>query len=68
MKYEQSTISDRLRAAIKQRVAEGTTLLELSKETNTQVASLSRFVNGKAGLTTDTLDRLARVVRMRVET
>ena len=50
------TLSDQLRQIIADC---GMSRYEISKQSGVPEAALSRFVNGKTGLTTDTLDRLA---------
>lgn len=56
------SLSDQLRRLIK---AEGS-LYRLAEEADVDRSVLSRFVAGKRGLTTGTLDRLAAVMRLRI--
>jgi len=55
--------SDQLRRAIE---ADGRTLCELAEAADIARSILSRFMGGKQGLSTDTIDRLAPVLRLRI--
>jgi plasmid maintenance system antidote protein VapI len=56
------SLSDQLRRLIK---AEGS-LYRLAEEADIDRSILSRFVAGKRGLTTETIDRLAAVLKLRI--
>lgn len=53
------TLSDQLRQII---ADSGLSRYEISKRSGVDEAALSRFANGKRGLTTETLDRLGPVL------
>jgi transcriptional regulator with XRE-family HTH domain len=53
------TFSDQLRHILNKC---GLSRYEIAKRSGVDEAALSRFVNGRRGLTTDTLDRLAEVL------
>ncbi len=55
--------SDQIRAAVRK---SGVSRYRLAQETGVDQASLSRFLKGE-GLTTTTLDALAKVLRLSVE-
>lgn len=57
------TLSDQLRAAIE--VSEYS-MLGLCRETGIDRAAMSRFVNGKAGLRLETIDRIVEVLGLRL--
>ncbi len=57
------TFSDQIRAAVRR---SGVSRYRLSHEAGVDAASLCRFLQGD-GLTTTTLDALARVLRLSVE-
>ncbi len=54
---------DQLRDAIR---SSGLTLLQLEEATGVDTGRLSRFVNGKRGLSSQALDTLFRTLRLRV--
>ncbi|MBS3734003.1 MAG: helix-turn-helix transcriptional regulator [Phycisphaerae bacterium] len=58
-------ISNALRKAIR---ASGLTRYRISKESGVDQAALSRFMAGKTGLTSDTLDRLADILGLELRT
>lgn len=55
------TFSDQLRRAIDR---SGITRYRLAAEADVSEAMLSRFMNGSAGLHTQTIDRIAEVLRL----
>jgi transcriptional regulator with XRE-family HTH domain len=57
------TVSDRLRRAISE---SGLSLNELAERSGTDKGRLSRFMRGERGLTLDTVDKLAGVLRLRL--
>lgn len=57
------SLSDQLRRIIK---ADAPSLYRLAEDAGVDRSVLSRFVAGKRGLTTDTLDRLAVALRLRI--
>ena len=57
------TIEETVREAIRE---SGLTLKELGEKTGVDPSVLSRFVNGKRGLTLETIDRLAPTLGIRV--
>jgi plasmid maintenance system antidote protein VapI len=61
--HRPAKVSDQLRRAIE---ADGRSLYRIAEEADVSRGVLSRFLTGKSGLTTDTIDRLAPVLRLRV--
>jgi transcriptional regulator with XRE-family HTH domain len=59
-----SNFSDQIRSAIR---GSGISRYALSKRTGVTQAALCRFMQGQCGLTTDTLDRLAPKLKLRVD-
>jgi len=62
-KKQAKRLSDEIRAAI---VNCGISRYRISKETGIDPAALCRFMQGKVGLTTDTLDKLAECIGLRI--
>ena len=56
---DRPAVSDRLRAAIVAAKAAGVSRYRISRETGLEQSALSRFVNGKTGLDTGSVDKLA---------
>lgn len=61
---KQKTFSDELKAAISEC---GLSRYEIAKRSGATEAALSRFINGKTGLTTDTIDKIAPVIGLVVK-
>lgn len=59
------TLSEELRRAIQ---CSGKTFYALSQESGVDHAALSRFVAGARGLTTPSVDKLAKVLGLKLET
>lgn len=64
-KHTAPTFSEQLRAAIE---ASEHSMLGLCRETGIDRAAMSRFVNGKAGLRLETVDRIVEVLGLRLVT
>lgn len=62
-KHTAPTFSEQLRAAIE---ASEHSMLGLCRETGIDRAAMSRFVNGKAGLRLETVDRIVEVLGLRL--
>ncbi len=58
------TLSDQIRRAIE---SSGLTRYRIAVESSAEESTLSRFMSGSSSLRTDTLDRIAEVLRLRVE-
>ncbi|HEX8915921.1 MAG TPA: helix-turn-helix transcriptional regulator [Humisphaera sp.] len=56
---DRPAVSERLRAAIAAAKAAGVSRYRISKATGLEQSALSRFVNGKTGLDTGSVDKLA---------
>ncbi len=59
------TLTDQIREAVKQ---SGLTHYEICRRTRIDGASMSRFVNGQAGLSLANLDKLAELLGLRITT
>ena len=64
-KKQAKQFSDEIRAAVQNC---GKTRYRIAKETGIDAAALCRFVQGKMGLTTDTLDKLTEYLGLRIVT
>ncbi len=62
-KKQAKQFSDEIRFAIENC---GKTRYQIAKETGIDAAALCRFVQGKMGLTTDTLDKLTEYLGLRI--
>jgi plasmid maintenance system antidote protein VapI len=62
-KRRKQTISDAVRQAIDEC---GESRYSIAKATGIDQAALSKFYNGQRGITTDTLDRLAEYLELRI--
>ena len=62
-----TTVTERLRAAIRSAELNGVTRYRLSKETGVPNSVLSRFVRGERGLDGATIDRLAAHLGLTLE-
>lgn len=63
------TFTDRLWTAIDQRVAEGNSIRSIARQAGIDHSVLSRFLRGQntTELKSNTIDKLSKVIRMRVE-
>lgn len=64
-KKQAKQFSDQIRAAIENC---GMSRYRIAKETGVDPAALCRFMQGRVGLTTDTLDKLADCIGLRIVT
>jgi ribosome-binding protein aMBF1 (putative translation factor) len=63
VKKQTKRLSDEIRAAVKNC---GMSRYRIAKETGIDAAVLCRFAQGKTGITTDTLDKLAECIGLRI--
>lgn len=63
MARKPKTISDQVRQAID---ASGLTRYEIAKRAGIDQSALSKFYHGQRGITTETLDKIAKVLGLRI--
>jgi transcriptional regulator with XRE-family HTH domain len=60
---ERKKLSDQIRGAVD---ASGLTRYRIAKELGVAESTMSRFMNGKGGLSLDNIDRLAELLRLNI--
>jgi transcriptional regulator with XRE-family HTH domain len=63
---KQESLSDSIRRLIEEALSDGITVYSLAKRAGIERAALGRFLSGKRGLNTESLDRLAAVLGWKI--